>query len=70
MSYNQLEEQEICSHCKRSIDNHTKNELFSCNLALAKQEPIMTDDEATESFNKIKSGEYARMKQENKNSKD
>jgi len=33
------------------------------------KKPTMTDDEAAESFNRIKSGEYARMKQD-KNSKD
>ncbi|MGI0004519.1 MAG: hypothetical protein ACREAX_04395 [Candidatus Nitrosotenuis sp.] len=64
-----MKEQEICSYCKRSIDDHTRGELFSCNLEIAKK-PTLTDDEATESFNKIKSGEYARMKQDNKNSKD
>jgi hypothetical protein len=57
---------EICGECKRPINDHTANELFSCNLEKAKRQKPISDDEATESFNKIKSSEYARMKQKNK----
>jgi hypothetical protein len=64
-----LENKEICSECNRRLDEHTANELFSCKLSWAKRQQSISDEEAAESFNKIKSGEYARMKQD-KNSKD
>lgn len=53
---------EICSHCSRSVDEHTKKELVSCMLEIAKKtDSGLTDEEVTEYFNKVKSGEFFRM---------
>jgi hypothetical protein len=54
---------EICGECKRPVVNHTANEMFLCKLKEAKRQKPISDEEAAESFNKIKSGEYARMRQ-------
>ena len=52
----------ICSKCKKSLDDHTKNELFSCQLEIAKNiEAEKTEKEIIDDFNKIKSGEFHRM---------
>lgn len=59
-------EKEICSECKKLISGHTTDELFSCKLKWAKRQESISEEEATESFRQIKSGEYARMKQNKK----
>ena len=52
----------ICSNCKKSLDDHTKNELLSCQLKIAKNiESEKTEKEIIDDFNKIKSGEFHRM---------
>ncbi len=52
----------ICSNCKKSLDDHTKNELLSCQLEIAKNiELEKTEKEIIDDFNKIKSGEFHRM---------
>jgi hypothetical protein len=58
---------EICSHCSRPIDDHTKKELTFCMLEIAKsKDSELTDEEVTEYFNKIKSSEFFRMSQKEK----
>jgi len=52
----------LCDHCKKPMDDHTKNELISCKLENAKNdESELTDEEVTKYFNEIKSGEFSRM---------
>jgi len=52
----------ICSNCKKSLDDRTKNELLSCQLEIAKNvESEKTEKEIIDDFNKIKSGEFHRM---------
>jgi hypothetical protein len=58
---------EICSYCSRSVDEHTKKELLSCMLEIAKKtDSGLTDEEVAEYFNKVKSGEFFRMSQKGK----
>jgi len=52
----------ICSNCKKSLDDHTKNELLSCQLEITKNiELEKTEKEIIDDFNEIKSGEFHRM---------
>jgi len=52
----------ICSNCKKSLDDHTKNELLACQLEITKNiESEKTEKEIIDDFNKIKSGEFHRM---------
>ncbi len=52
----------ICSKGKKSLDDHTKNELLSCQLEIAKIiESEKTEKEIIDDFNKIKSGDFHRM---------
>jgi len=52
----------ICSNCKKSLDDHTKNELLSCQLEITKNiESEKTEKEIIDDFNEIKSGEFHRM---------
>jgi len=52
----------ICSNCKKPLDDHTKNELLSCQLEIAKNIELgKTEKEIIDDFNKIKSGEFHRM---------
>lgn len=52
----------ICSHCKKPMDKHTKEELFTCQLEIAKKaESERTEKEAIDDFNEIKKGEFHRM---------
>jgi len=52
----------ICGNCKKAIGEHTKDELFSCNLEIAKKdESQITEKEILDEFNEIKSGEFHRM---------
>jgi len=54
--------EKICSHCSKPIEEHTKKELASCMLEIAKTaNSELTDEEITEYFNKIKSSEFFRM---------
>jgi len=58
---------EVCSNCSRPLDEHTKKELTSCMLEIAKTtDSNLTDEEVTEYFNKIKSSEFFRMSQKGK----
>ncbi|MGQ0377137.1 MAG: hypothetical protein ACT4OW_06515 [Nitrososphaerota archaeon] len=58
---------ETCRHCSKLIDEHTKKELTSCMLEIAKTtDSELTDEEVTEYFNKIKSSEFFRMSQKDK----
>ncbi|MBM3896018.1 MAG: hypothetical protein FJ359_06255 [Thaumarchaeota archaeon] len=58
---------EVCSNCSRPLDEHTKKELASCMLEIAKTtDSNLTDEEVTEYFNKIKSSEFFRMSQKGK----
>jgi hypothetical protein len=62
-----MNENSICKHCKRTNDEHTRNESLACSLEIAKSnEPDLTEEELTKYFNEIKSSEFSRMK-ENKN---
>jgi hypothetical protein len=62
-----MNENSICKHCKRSDDEHTRNESFACSLAIAKSnEPDLTEEELTYYFNETKSGEFSRMKENKK----
>jgi len=59
--------EKICSHCSKPIEEHTKKELASCMLEIAKNaNSDLTDDEAIEYFNKIKSSEFFRMTEKDK----
>ncbi|MDP3779586.1 MAG: hypothetical protein Q8Q69_00135 [Nitrosopumilaceae archaeon] len=59
--------EKICSHCSKPIDEHTKKELTSCMLEIAKTtNSELTDEEVTEYFNKIKSSEFFRMTEKGK----
>ncbi len=52
----------ICSNCKKLLDDHTKNELLSCQLEITKNiESEKTEKEIIDDFNEIKSGEFHRM---------
>ncbi len=52
----------ICSNCKKSVDDHTKNELLSCQLEIAKNiESEKTEKQIIDDFNKIKRAEFHRM---------
>ena len=58
---------ENCKYCSKPIDEHTKKELTSCMLEIAKTtDSELTDEEVTEYFNKIKSSEFFRMSQKGK----
>ena len=59
--------EKICSNCSKLIDDHTKKELASCMLEIAKiTNPDLTDEDVTEYFNKIKSSEFFRMTEKSK----
>ena len=59
--------EKICSNCSRPVDDHTKKELVSCMLEIAKTSNLeLTDEDVTEYFNKIKSGEFFRMTESQK----
>ena len=52
----------ICGNCNRLIAKHTQDELFSCQLQIAKKaESKITENEIIDNFNEIKSGEFSRM---------
>ena len=60
--------EKICSNCSKPVDDHTKKELVSCMLEIAKTSNFgLTDEDVTEYFNKIKSGEFFRMAEKSKN---
>jgi len=59
--------EKICKYCSKPIDEHTKKELASCMLEIAKTtNSELTDEEVTEYFNKIKSSEFFRMTEKGK----
>ncbi|MEX0656524.1 MAG: hypothetical protein WD154_03130 [Nitrosopumilaceae archaeon] len=59
--------EKICNNCSKPIDDHTKKELASCMLEIAKTASSeLTDEEVTEYFNKIKSSEFFRMTEKSK----
>ncbi|TAJ75137.1 MAG: hypothetical protein EPO42_14285 [Gallionellaceae bacterium] len=59
--------EKICSNCSKPVDEHTKKELVSCMLEIAKtSDSVLTDEDVTEYFNKIKSSEFFRMTESQK----
>ena len=61
---------EVCENCKREIDFHTQEELLNCKLNIAKKiDSEITEEDITNYFNEIKSGEFSRMSERQKNIK-
>jgi len=57
-----MSENSICKHCKKLVNDHTNEELFSCKLEIAKtDEKTRTEEDVINDFNKIKGGEFHRM---------
>jgi len=57
-----MNENPICEHCKKPVNNHTNEELFSCKLEIEKKaEAVREEQGVIDDFNKIKSGEFYRM---------
>ncbi len=57
-----MNENSICRHCKKPVNNHTKEELFSCKLEIEKKVEVAREEQGViDDFNEIKSGEFYRM---------
>ncbi len=52
-----MNENSICEHYKKPVNNHTNEELFSCKLEIEKKAEAAREEQGViDDFNEIKSG--------------
>ncbi len=57
-----MNENSICEHCKKPVNDHSNEELFSCKLEIEKKDEAAREEQGViDDFNEIKSGEFYRM---------
>ncbi len=57
-----MNENAICKHCKKPVNDHSNEELFLCKLEIEKKDEVTRSEQGViDDFNEIKSDEFYRV---------